>query len=225
MATLPESPEDEELAEFLQRNVVDLEKGEVVKKVEEEVKEGECVKERSGGKKDEECEKEDEEEVNKEWEVKVEVKEEPNDWFEWNWYGEGIEEEAEADDDEAVIEEVPSPRTPAEESTEDDPWKKMGVNKAPDPPKVKTRGKGATKRHNSNFRQNQRNLAKRIMNQRHGSSSWWSSSSSWRGWQSWDDGWPSNSWSRGAWGHDHAASSSSATRLLEKALDKIPDAR
>ena len=223
MATLPESPEDEELAEFLQRNVsaevVDLEKGEVVEKEEE------------GGKKDEKCVKEDEEEVEKKEEevkgevmaeVKQEVKEEPPD--EWSgWFFEGAEEEDEFVEEQ---EEVPSPKTPGEEGGAEDEWSKMGLNKPPDPPKIKTRGSGATKRRNSNFRQNQRNLAKRIMNQRHGASAWWSSSSSsssWRGWHGWrghgwDDGWPQDAWR-------NSQASSSTARLLEKALDKIPDAR
>ncbi|CAK9053630.1 Putative mitochondrial protein [Durusdinium trenchii] len=109
-------------------------------------------------------------------------------------------------------------------------WKAMGLCKPPKPPEKpqkRMRGLGATKRHNSNQRQNERNLAKQLMNQRHGASrwnaSWWtSSSSSWRGWS--DRGWSERGW----WSQDQdgwGGSSGSTTRLLEKALDKIPDAR
>ena len=232
MSSPPESPEDEELAVFLQRNVRAnvVEKGEEEKGVEEDKdggKDGGIVEEE---KKIEEEKKEVYEDVKLEVKKEVEEEEEEDEWQNWYWWegdGDGQEE-----DEPQEEEEVASPKTP--EAADGDPWKSMGLCKPPHPPRKKSRGLGATKRHNSNLRQNERNLAKRLMGQRHGasrwsSSSWWTSSSSawsgWRGssapsWRSWSD--------NSQWSADHdgwGGSSSSTTRLLEKALDKIPDAR
>ena len=231
MASPPESPEDEELALFLQRNAL----ADVVEVVEEnEKKEVEEEKEVVGkeeevvGKEIEEGEKDVKEEAK--LDVKLEVKEEVEDeWQDWqDWWAEADDGQEEID--ERSKDEIPSPKTPVE-ADEDQVWKSMGLNKPPQPPQRRTRGHRATKRHNSNQRQNERNLAKKLMNQRHGASrwnaSWWaSSSSSWRGWSSssWHS-WPEQSW---RWSGDQdgwGGSSGSTTRLLEKALDKIPDAR
>ena len=58
-------------------------------------------------------------------------------------------------------EEVASPKTP-DQADDDQVWKRMGLNKPPEPPRRRT-GLGATKRRNSNQRQNERNLAKKLM--------------------------------------------------------------
>lgn len=198
----PESPDDEDLAAYLQASVA--------VEQEQETTEGEGPSE---------------------------VKQEEDEW----WIGvEGelvdvkVEyEEGEEEEETETAHEYSNDTAPGLEdgtaAKEVDKWKQMGVNKPPSPPRKKTRGKGATMRHNSNRRQNERNVVK-MMAQKHGhsqkgrwsssswSNAWWSSSSSWWGWRG-------SSWDDAAWQGGGGSSSSSATALLEKALDKIPNAR
>ena len=164
---------------------------------------------------------------------------------------EGEEEEevqVEKEADEATVKvEMKEEDWPGDEEFYDFPWEAEEDDQGQTFPggrrrlpwRVKTRGTGATARHNSNARQNQRNINK-MLKQKHGDSrgkGWhdkgWSSSSS----QDYGQGWKATGWSAWSWsGHaaapwderDGWGGSSSATsstvRLLEKALDKIPDA-